>query len=49
MVLNSQGTQGVNIVLAADEELNVTEQVFAKLGVPMPQVPTEGDATNNGN
>ena len=28
MVLNSQGTQGVNIVLAADEELNVTEQVL---------------------
>lgn len=49
MILNSQMAQGGNIVLAAGEELNITEKVFAKLGVPMPQAPADGGAANNGN
>ena len=48
MVLNSQVAQGGSIVLAAGEEMNITEKVFEKLGVPMPQAPA-GDAANNGN
>lgn len=52
MVLNSQISGGGGIVLAADESLNITEQIFTKLNVPMPEAPpqspaSEGAANNN--
>lgn len=42
MILNAQSSAGGAIVLAAKEEDNVTEAVFAKLGIPMPAAP-EGE------
>jgi len=45
IILNMRvSASGDGIVLAADETLNVTEQVFAKLGVEMPKQPSLGDA-----
>ena len=50
MILNAQITGGGGVVLAARDEDNITEAVFAKLGVPMPKASEEGapPATNNG-
>ncbi|GAB5524300.1 MAG: hypothetical protein Roseis2KO_21720 [Roseivirga sp.] len=53
MILNAQIAGGGGIVLAANDEDNITEAVFAKLGVPMPKdAGTDGapaaTATNNG-
>lgn len=45
MILNSQIAGVGGIVLASDEELNITEKVFAKLGVPMPAAPADNPAT----
>ncbi len=50
LILNAQVTGAGPVILAGEEDLNVTEQVFGKLGVPMPQLPDEGGtptATNN--
>ncbi|OEK06817.1 hypothetical protein BFP71_03930 [Roseivirga misakiensis] len=45
MILNMRvSASGDGIVLAADDSLNITEQVFAKLGVEMPKQPSPGDA-----
>lgn len=57
MILNMRSASGDGIVLAADESLDITKQVFAKLGVPMPKEPSpegaEGTTTTadkgNGN
>lgn len=53
MILNAQIAGGGGIVLAANDEDNITEAVFAKLGVPMPAEPSNGapaaTANNNGN
>lgn len=52
MILNSRVGSSAGIVLAADEALNVTELVFKKLGVPMPEQSPEGSAaptSGNGN
>lgn len=51
MILNAEIAGGGGIVLAANEEDNITEAVFAKLGVPMPSVPNEGEtaASKSGN
>lgn len=43
MILNAQTGNGGGIVLAASEDDNITEAVFAKLGVPMPTPPAEGN------
>ncbi|PIQ48945.1 MAG: outer membrane chaperone Skp [Cytophagales bacterium CG12_big_fil_rev_8_21_14_0_65_40_12] len=50
MILNARTGSGDGIVLAANDEDNITKFVFEKLGVPMPAV-EEGapKATNNGN
>jgi outer membrane protein len=50
MILNARTGSGDGIVLAANDEDNITKAVFEKLGVPMPAV-EEGapKATNNGN
>ena len=50
MILNAQITGGGGVVLAARDEDNITEAVFAKLGVPTPKASEEGapPATNNG-
>ena len=42
MILNAQITGSGGVVLAGREEDNITEAVFAKLGVPMPKDPNEG-------
>ncbi|MFY0593200.1 OmpH family outer membrane protein [Roseivirga sp.] len=45
MILNMRvSASGDGIVLAAEDDLNITEQVFAKLGVEMPKQPSPGDA-----
>ena len=51
MILNAQITGGGGVVLAAKDEDNITEAVFAKLGVPMPKASEEGApaATANNN
>ncbi len=57
MILNMRTATNDGIVLAADESLNITEAVFAKLGVQMPEQPKPGDPatgttstdTGNGN
>lgn len=54
MILNSRIGSSAGIILAADEALDVTELVFKKLGVPMPQNQPEESAapqtgTGNGN
>lgn len=51
MILNAQITGGGGVVLAAKDEDNITEAVFAKLGVPMPKASEEGApaASANGN
>lgn len=46
MILNSRIGNSAGIILAADEALNITELVFQKLGVPMPEnLPDAGDAS----
>ena len=45
MIVNSQIATVGGIVLASDEELNITEAVFTKLGVPMPAAPADNPAT----
>ena len=42
MILNAQITGSGGVVLAARDEDNITEAVFAKLGVPMPKEPAAG-------
>lgn len=42
LILNAQTSNGAAVVLAAKEEDNITEAIFAKLGVPMP-APVEGN------
>ncbi len=51
MIINSRTSTGAQVILAADEADDVTEAVFAKLGVAMPeaQVPTPADSTGSGN
>lgn len=50
LILNSRVGSSAGIVLAADEALNVTELIFKKLGVPMPeQAPEGGAAPTSGN
>ncbi|WP_420384871.1 OmpH family outer membrane protein [Roseivirga sp.] len=56
MILNSRIGSSAGIILAADEALDVTELVFKKLGVPMPQnqpedsaAPISGTDTGKGN
>lgn len=56
IILNMRTSTSDGIVLAADESLNITEAVFAKLGVEMPKEPSPSDpttatnpATGNGN
>lgn len=55
LILNSALlSSGGRVVVAGDEELDITEKVFEKLGVPMPALAAEGDAAqaganNNGN
>lgn len=39
IILNMRTATGDGIVLAADESFQITEDVFAKLGVPMPKAP----------
>ncbi len=51
MLLNAQITGGGGVVLAARDEDNITEAVFAKLGVPMHKATEDGApaaTTNNG-
>lgn len=44
IILNMRlASSGEGIVLSADETLEITEQVFAKLGVPMPKRPNPDD------
>ena len=50
MIINSKAGASAGIVLASDESLNITELVFKKLGVPMPeQAPEESAAPTTGN
>lgn len=56
IILNMRvSSSGDGIVLAADESLDITEAVFAKLGVPMPKAPNPEDpqstdtTSNSGN
>lgn len=52
MILNMRTSTSDGIVLAAEEDLNITEAVFAKLGVPMPEQPSPDNqttASGNGN
>ena len=49
LILNAQVTGAGPVIIAGEEDLNITEKVFEKLGVPMPQLPEEGAAANNGN
>ena len=50
MIINSKAGASAGIVLASDESLNITELVFKKLGVPMPeQAPEESAAQTTGN
>ncbi len=44
MVINSQIGGSGGIVLAADESLNMTEQIFTKLNVPMPEARPQNPA-----
>jgi len=48
MVLNSQIIGAGSVVIAAEESDNLVEKVYAKLGLPMPQPPAEGDTTGTG-
>lgn len=48
LILNSRIGTSAGIILAADEALNVTELVFKKLGVPMPQAPDASAAPTAG-
>lgn len=48
MIINAQAGAATSIVLASDEAYNITEDVFKKLGVPMPEV-AEDTASGNGN
>lgn len=48
IILNMRlASSGEGIVLSADETLEITEQVFAKLGVPMPKRPNPDEADND--
>ncbi len=48
IILNSKVGNGAGIVLAAEESLNITELVFKKLGVPMPEEqPSPSDGNGN--
>lgn len=49
MILNMRTSTSDGIVLAAEEDLNITEAVFAKLGVPMPEQPSPDNQTAAGN
>lgn len=53
IILNMRTASNDGIVLAAEEDLNVTEKVFEKLGVEMPKTPSPTDPatadTGNGN
>jgi len=50
MILNSRTQDGSQVILAAEDSDDITEAVFAKLGVPMPtQAGAEGDTTGTGN
>ena len=44
MIVNSQIGGSGGIVLAADESLNLTKQIFTKLNVPMPETPPQNPA-----
>lgn len=48
LIINARTDSGSGIVLAGRDEDNITEAVFAKLGVPMPKEP-EAAKTGNGN
>lgn len=47
IILNMRTSSNDGIVLAAEDDLNITESVFEKLGVPMPKTP--GPEAGNGN
>lgn len=50
LILNAQVTGAGPVIIAGEEDLNITEKVFEKLGVPMPQLPEDGvPGANNGN
>ncbi|MBO3698950.1 OmpH family outer membrane protein [Roseivirga sp. E12] len=51
IILNMRTSSNDGIVLAAEEDLNITEKVFEKLGVPMPTTPSPSDpaTANSGN
>lgn len=54
LILNAQVTGAGPVIIAGEEGLNITEKVFEKLGVPMPEIPEDGelsatDAGNGGN
>ncbi len=51
IILNMRTSSNDGIVLAAEESLNITEKVFGKLGVAMPETPNPAEqvATGNGN
>jgi outer membrane protein len=50
MILNSRTQDGSQVILAAEDADDITEAVFAKLGVPMPtQERAPADSTGSGN
>lgn len=48
IILNMRTSSNDGIVLAGEEDLNITEKIFEKLGVPMPKTPSPA-AGNGGN
>ena len=46
MIVNAQIGVSGNVILSSDEAYDITKDVFAKLGVPMPEQP---EASANGN
>lgn len=48
MIINAQAGISTTILLASDESHDITEAVFAKLGVPMPEK-SEPDTANGNN
>ena len=39
LILNAQVTGAGPVIIAGEDDLNITEKVFEKLGVPMPDLP----------
>mgnify|MGYP001084770002 FL=1 len=49
LILNAQVTGAGPVIIAGEDDLNITEKVFEKLGVPMPDLPEDGGAPAAGN